>query len=59
MRSTAQTPREKESLRRLDDAARAERRRRYLETSMAERLETAFELSDLSRELRAGMLQPR
>lgn len=57
LRAEQQT--EAEVLRRLDEAARVERRRRYLETGMAERLETAFELGDLARELRAGVLRRR
>jgi hypothetical protein len=44
---------------RLREAERADRRRRYLETTPAQRLETAFELSDLASELARAVRRAR
>lgn len=52
-------PASAERLRLLDEAADRELRRRYRETTMRDRIETAFELSDLARELRRGVLRAR
>jgi hypothetical protein len=43
------------SLGRMEEAARRDRRRRYRETTMGERIEAAFELSELAGELRRGL----
>jgi hypothetical protein len=50
---------EAEAFRRMDEIDLEQRRRRFRETTMAERLETAFELSDFARELREGMRRAR
>ncbi len=47
------------SLRRMEQASLSERRRRYRETTMSERIEAAFELSELARELNTGLRTPR
>ncbi|MDQ3728797.1 MAG: hypothetical protein M3355_04335 [Actinomycetota bacterium] len=43
------------SLRQMNRATKRERRTRFRETTMGERLEAAFELSELSGELRRGL----
>ncbi|MFN8112070.1 MAG: hypothetical protein U0R51_02610 [Solirubrobacterales bacterium] len=43
------------AMRKLDAIAVTERRRRFRETTMSERLEAALELSDLAVELRDGV----
>lgn len=51
------SPEEAAALRELDDVAAEERRRRFLETTMEERIETALQLSELAAELRAGVVR--
>lgn len=44
---------------RMREAERLELRRRYRETTPAERLQTALELSELGRDLRRGVRRAR
>jgi hypothetical protein len=39
----------------MEEATLRDRRRRYRTTTMGERIESAFELSEFARELRAGL----
>jgi hypothetical protein len=39
----------------MEEATLEERRRRYRTTTMGQRLESSFELSEFARELKAGM----
>ncbi len=48
-------PTDAAAMRELDAIALAERRRRFRETTMSERIEAALELSGLAAELRAGV----
>lgn len=48
-------PTDSAAMRELDAIALAERRRRFRETTMSERIEAALELSGLAAELRAGV----
>lgn len=54
-RPTQQDQAERESFRKLNQLDLDQRRRRFRETTMAERLDSAFELSDFARELREGL----
>lgn len=47
------------SLRRMEEATLRDRRRRYRATTMGERIECAFELSEFARELHAGLRSTR
>ena len=48
-------PEEAAALRELDDLSIEERRRRFRETTMGERIEAALQLSELAAELRDGI----
>lgn len=55
--AASKSPEEAAALRELDDLAAEGRRRRFRETTMEERIETALQLGELAAELRAGVVR--